>query len=124
MKLSHHKSQPPPPRGLAKRRVHAPPKDEQARRVERAQHAPHHHLRGAKAQRRNQRLADPREEHGADKRARHGAGKGEVVVALREGGGRAVAEGRAVEEHVVGGLQVERLLDLGVRGEEEVQEGG
>lgn len=70
----------------------------------------------------NQRLAQAGEDDRADKGARHGAGEREVVV----GGAQAAADvddGRAVDEDVVRGLQVEGLLDLGVGGDDEVDEG-
>lgn len=69
----------------------------------------------------NQRLAHARQEHRPDKRPRHGSREGEVVIR----GGQPlvdVVRGGAVDEDVVRGLQVEGLLDFGVRGGQEVQQ--
>lgn len=71
------------------------------------------------------RPAKPGEEHGADEGAGHGAGEVEVVIGGAQAGGD-VAGGRAVDEDIVGGLDVEGLLYLCVRGQQEVEgdEGG
>lgn len=72
------------------------------------------------AQQRDDGLRDTRQDDGANERAGHGAGKGQVVVGLEE----ARVDGRhgcPVGEDVVGGLEVEGFLDLGVGGEEDVQ---
>lgn len=122
MELTRHQHNPPPRRALPARLGQRIPEDEQTARVEGAQHRPHDELRVPEARQPDERLAQPREQHGAEERARHGPREGEVVV----GGGearRGGARGRAVDEDVVRGLQVERLLDFGVRGGQEVEEG-
>lgn len=122
MELAHHEAQPPPARSLAKRRIHRPAKHQKRDSVKDSQHSANNNLRGAKADEGDQRLARPGEYHGADKGAGHGAGEGEVVVGGGEGGARVPARGRAVDEDVMGGLQVERLLDLCVRRDEQVDQ--
>ncbi|KGQ08944.1 hypothetical protein BBAD15_g5720 [Beauveria bassiana D1-5] len=123
MELAHHEHHPPTPRRFPKRRVEAAPENKQAQRVERAQDAAHQHLRAREAGHRNERLAQGREDDGADKSAGHGAGKDKVVVGGGERGGAVRAGGRAVDEHVVRGLQGEGLLDFGRGREEQVREG-
>lgn len=69
----------------------------------------------------NDGLGEAGQQHRADEGPGDGAGEGEVVV----GGGQPVVDvrgGRAVDEHIVDGLDVERLLDLGVGGDDEVEQ--
>ncbi len=76
----------------------------------------------ARVRRGQQRLGHAGQQDGADKGAWHGAGEGGVVEARGEAGGGAAPDGGAKGEDVVGGLDVEGLLDLGVGGEGEVEE--
>lgn len=59
----------------------------------------------------------------ADERARHSTREVEMVIRSGEPLAGGVADGRAVDENVVGGLEVEGLLDFGVGCCEEVEEG-
>jgi hypothetical protein len=67
------------------------------------------------------RLRDAGEKQGSDKGPRDSAGEGEMVVC----GGQArsnIAGGRAIDKYVVGGLDVERLLDFCIRGDNEMDQ--
>lgn len=68
---------------------------------------------------RNDRLAQTREEDRANKGPRHRSRKAEVVICLPEA---LMDVGRrgAVDENVVYCLQIERLLDLCVRGNQDM----
>lgn len=121
MELRHTQQHPPPRRPLPKRLPHSSPKDHQAHGIEPAQYRPHDELRVLEPSQRNQRLAHACEEHRPDKRPRHGAREAEVVVR----GGEPLVDivcGRAVDENVVRGLEVEGLFDFGVGGGQEVQQ--
>lgn len=122
MELADGERHPPAARRPAKGGVERAAEDEQARGVEAPEGGAHDELRAREAEQGDERLARGREDDGADKGARDGAGKGEVVVGGPQGGAGALADGRAVEEDVVRGLQVKRLLDLCVRRDEEVRE--
>ena len=96
-------------------------KDVHASSVEEPEDGPHDELGVLEANEGDNGLGKSGQEDGADKGAGDGAGEGEVVV----GGGEPVMDvgGRgAVNENIVGGLHVEGLLDLGVGGDDEVQE--
>lgn len=122
MKLRNKEHSPPARNSLPMSRSERIPEGKEAAGIEGAQDGPDDELRMLKARERDEGLADAGEEDGADKSARDGAGEGGVIV----GEGEAVVDvagGGAVDEDVVGGLEVEGLLDFGVGGDEEVDEG-
>ena len=121
MELAHGQHGPPPRRGPARGGSQRILEDQQGRGVEQAQHGADDQLRVSEPDEGDDGLAEPREDHGPDKGAGHGAREGEVVVGLLEAAGD-VGRRRAVYEDVVRGLEVERLLDLGVWGEQQVGE--
>ena len=121
MELARLEQQVPPCRAGAVRASEIGGKDQQARRVEEPQEGPDDELGVLEADEGNDGLGEAGQQHRADEGPRDGAGEGEVVV----GGGQPVVDvrgGRAVDEHIVGGLDVERLLDLGVGGDDEVEQ--
>jgi hypothetical protein len=74
-----------------------------------------------KATQPDQRLAQSREDDGPDEGARHGARKGEVIIHIGEAGGD-IMGGCAIDEYIVGGLKIERLLYLCMRRQQQVKE--
>lgn len=67
----------------------------------------------------NNRLSKASQQHGAYESSRHRPREGKVVVS----GGQFVMDVRgrgSVDKDIVGGLDVERLFDLGVGGDDEV----
>lgn len=122
MKLAHAQEHPPPRGGGPERAGGGIPEDEQGGGVGEGQDGAHDELRVAEAGDGDERLAHAGEQDGADKGAGHDAGEGEVVVGVQEARAHR-GRGRAVDEDVVRGLQVERLLDLGVGRDEDVREG-
>lgn len=116
MELAHHQRGPPPPRPLAICLLNGILKHEQTRSVEQTQQPSHYDLGMLKPHERNDRLAQTREDDRANKGPRHRSRKAEVVICLPEA---LMDVGRrgAVDENVVYGLQIERLLDLCVRGD-------
>lgn len=122
MELRNKEYGPPPCNALPIRRGERIPKDQETAGIEGAEDGPDDELSMLEPRDRDKRLADTGEQNGADKSTRHGAREGEVVVgdgeALRD-----VTGGSAVDEDVVGGLEVEGLLDFGVGRDEEVDEG-
>lgn len=119
MELTRHKPNPPPRNTVPIRPPQIPLHDQQAHPIEQPQHTPNHQLGVPEPHDRDNRLADPREEDRAEERPGHRAGEGEVVVGAGQAGAD-VRGGGAVDEDVVGGLQVEGFLDFGVGGDEKV----
>jgi hypothetical protein len=122
MELGHEQHNPPPRSSGAKGSGECIAKNEQATGVKQAEDTANEQLSVAEADEGKQRLGDAGEQDGTDKGTGHGAGEGRVIVGAGDAI-RRVGQGRAVDEDVVGSLQVERLLDLGVGGEKEVKQG-
>lgn len=123
MELADQHDNPPISHTLSKRLAQRVAHHQQRRGINSAQQPPDDKLGMLEANDGDERLAQAGEQHGAEKRARHGAREGEVVVRVRQARAHVAAGGRAVDQDVVGRLHVERLLDFGVGGEEQVDQG-
>lgn len=123
MELADQHGNPPVSHTFPKRLAQRVPHHQQRRGINSAQQAPDDKLGMLEADDGDERLAQAGEQHSAEKRARHGTREGEVVVRVRQARAHVAAGGRAVDEDVVGRLHVERLLDFGVGGEEQVHQG-
>lgn len=128
MELRHEHGSPPARHATSKRTPKEDPEDQQASSIGAAQNSPHDELSMLEADEGNKGLAHTREEDGTREGPGHGAGKCEMVVgggdALNSVGAAPTEQGEAIDEDIVGGLEVEGLLYLCVGCEEEVDEGG
>lgn len=121
MELAAHQHDEPAPRPLAKRLPHAPRKNYQARSVEHAQNGPYDELGMLEAEYGDGALGDAGQDQRANEGPGDGAREGEVVIVIHEAR-IDVGRGGAIDQNVVGCLYGEGLLDLCVRGEDEVGE--
>lgn len=120
MKLADEQQNPPPHDALAQSLSQAPGKHDEGGGVGEAQQPADDKLGVREADEVDEGPAEAGEQHGADKCAGHRAGEFEVVVGGPKTGGNVVG-GRAVDEDVVGGLDVEGFLYFCVRGQDEVE---
>ena len=94
---------------------------QQSIRIEQAQDSSNHILCIFGAHKRHYGSRDEGEKQGSEESARHGARELEVVIVSAESLGD-VSERRAIDQDVVSGLDVERLLDFRKGGDEQMEE--
>ena len=121
MKLTRHESNPPPRNPISKGPSQAPLQDQQTHTIEQPQHTPDYELCMLEANHSNKGLAESRKEYRAEKSPWHGTGEGEVIIGAGKAGVDVVGGG-AIDEDVVGRLEVEGFLDFGVGGNKEMKE--
>lgn len=120
MELAGLQKQIPPSRRAPITTSEVPRKQEDSSRIGKPQHASHDGLGMIEADEVDYGLSKSCQDYGANKGSRYGTRKGEMVVCL----GKPVVgifKWCSVHENIVGGLDVEGLLDLGIRGDEEVK---
>lgn len=113
MELSHEEQGPPSRGAVPKGRGNRIAKYDEAACVEGAQDTPDDVLSILEAEDGDERLADTRQQDGPDEGPGYGPGEGEVIIDAGEALANVTGRG-AVDEDVVGGLEVEGLLDFGV----------
>ena len=121
MKLARLQKQIPPSRRTSISTSKVPREDKESSGIGEAQHASHDGLGMIEADEVDDGLSKSCQDYGANEGPGNGARKGEVVIGLRELLVD-ILQWCSVHEYIVGGLDVERLLDLGVRGDEKVEE--
>ena len=95
--------------------------DQQRRRVGESENGPHHELGVLEADQGDDRLAEAGQQDRANKRPGHGPGEVEMVVL----GGEplpGILRRHAIHKYVMGRLEVERFLDLGIGHNDQVND--
>lgn len=107
MELARDEGNPAPSGDFTEASVQRTTKHQKCKSIEQAQQSPDDELRMLKPNKGDNGLCQTRERHCANKRARHRTREVEVVIAGGESLAGRVADGGAVDEDVVRGLEVE-----------------
>lgn len=111
----------PPSSWLAKGLLNFGSEDQKRRRAEEAQDSPHDELRMPEACQVDKRLRKAGKKNRPNESPGNGTREVEVIVSGRETAVN-VCRRRAVHQDIMGGLDIERLLDLSVRSDDEMQD--